>query len=63
MGIEGSAPTALVQVTVQADWTDVISEALRLNSTGTFWVSCYKRGTVFCQVQLPSRMKREENRQ
>ncbi|KAF9123339.1 Proteasomal ATPase-associated factor 1 [Mortierella sp. 14UC] len=45
MGIEGSAPTALVQVTVQADWTDVITDALRLNSTGTFWVSCYKRGS------------------
>ncbi|KAF9544288.1 Proteasomal ATPase-associated factor 1 [Mortierella hygrophila] len=45
MGIEGSAPTALVQVTVQADWTDVIADALRLNSTGTFWVSCYKRGS------------------
>lgn len=45
MGIEGSAPTALVQVTVQADWTDVIADALRHNSTGTFWVSCYKRGS------------------
>ncbi|KAG0367931.1 Proteasomal ATPase-associated factor 1 [Mortierella sp. AD032] len=45
MGIEGSAPTALVQVTVQADWTDVVADALRLNSTGTFWVSCYKRGS------------------
>ncbi|KAF9099477.1 Proteasomal ATPase-associated factor 1 [Mortierella sp. AD031] len=45
MGIEGSAPTALVQVTVQADWTDVVADALRLNSTGSFWVSCYKRGS------------------
>ncbi|KAG0278836.1 Proteasomal ATPase-associated factor 1 [Linnemannia gamsii] len=45
MGIEGSAPTTLVQVTVQADWTDVIADALRLNSTGTFWVSSYKRGS------------------
>ncbi|KAG0272762.1 Proteasomal ATPase-associated factor 1 [Linnemannia exigua] len=45
MGIEGSTPTALVQVTVQADWTDVVADALRLNSTGTFWVSCYKRGS------------------
>ncbi|KAG0300857.1 Proteasomal ATPase-associated factor 1 [Linnemannia gamsii] len=45
MGIEGSAPTTLIQVTVQADWTDVIADALRLSSTGTFWVSCYKRGS------------------
>jgi len=46
MGIEGNSPTPLVQVTVQADWTDVVAEALRLNSTGSFWVSCYKRGTM-----------------
>ncbi|KAG0052943.1 Proteasomal ATPase-associated factor 1 [Gryganskiella cystojenkinii] len=45
MGIDGISPTALVQVTVQADWTDVVAEALRLNSTGSFWVSCYKRGS------------------
>ncbi|KAF9991876.1 hypothetical protein BGZ79_003876, partial [Entomortierella chlamydospora] len=45
MGIEGISPTTLVQVTVQADWTDVVTEVLRLNSTGTFWVSCYKRGS------------------
>ncbi|KAF9931543.1 Proteasomal ATPase-associated factor 1 [Modicella reniformis] len=45
MGIEGSPPTALVQITVQADWTDVVTEALRSNSTGTFWISCYKRGS------------------
>ncbi|GJJ69971.1 proteasomal ATPase-associated factor 1 [Entomortierella parvispora] len=45
MGIEGNSPTTLVQVTVQADWTDVVAEALRLNSTGSFWVSCYKRGS------------------
>ncbi|KAI8594868.1 WD40-repeat-containing domain protein [Dissophora ornata] len=44
MGIEGNPPTALVQVTVQADWTDVVAEVLRQNSTGTFWISCYKRG-------------------
>ncbi|KAF9434866.1 Proteasomal ATPase-associated factor 1 [Entomortierella beljakovae] len=46
MGIEGSPPTALVQVTVQADWTDVITEVLKNNSTSTFWVSCYKRGSA-----------------
>ncbi|KAF8929427.1 hypothetical protein BGZ58_008951, partial [Dissophora ornata] len=44
MGIEGNPPTALVQVTVQADWTDVVAEVLRQNSIGTFWISCYKRG-------------------
>ncbi|KAF9396163.1 Proteasomal ATPase-associated factor 1 [Mortierella sp. AD011] len=35
MGIEGISPTTLVQVTVQADWTDVVTEVLRLNSTGS----------------------------
>ncbi|KAF9116968.1 Proteasomal ATPase-associated factor 1 [Mortierella sp. AM989] len=45
MGIEGIPPTTLVQVTVQADWTDVVTEVLRLNSTGTFWISCYKQGS------------------
>ncbi|KAF9945489.1 Proteasomal ATPase-associated factor 1, partial [Mortierella alpina] len=45
MGIEANSPTALMQVTVQSDWTDVVAEVLRLNSTGTFWVSCYKRGS------------------
>ncbi|KAF9954222.1 Proteasomal ATPase-associated factor 1 [Mortierella alpina] len=45
MGIEANFPTALMQVTVQSDWTDVIAEVLRLNSTGTFWVSCYRRGS------------------
>jgi len=44
MGIEANSPTALMQVTVQSDWTDVVAEVLRLKSTGTFWVSCYKRG-------------------
>ncbi|CAO3569293.1 unnamed protein product [Mortierella alpina] len=44
MGIEANSPTALMQATVQLDWTDVVAEVLRLNSTGTFWVSCYKRG-------------------
>ncbi|KAF9564994.1 hypothetical protein EC968_004293 [Mortierella alpina] len=45
MGIEANSPTTLMQVTVQSDWTDVIAEVLRLNSTGSFWVSCYKRGS------------------
>ncbi|KAF8986481.1 Proteasomal ATPase-associated factor 1 [Entomortierella lignicola] len=45
MGIEGIHPAILVQVTVQADWTDVVTEVLRQNSSGTFWISCYKRGS------------------
>ncbi|KAF9189495.1 Proteasomal ATPase-associated factor 1 [Haplosporangium sp. Z 767] len=45
MGIEVGAPAALIQVTVQADWTEVVAEVLRLNSTDTFWVSCYRQGT------------------
>ncbi|KAK3811991.1 MAG: WD40-repeat-containing domain protein [Benniella sp.] len=45
MGIEANPPTALVQTTVQADWTEVVTDALRLGSTGTFWISCYKRGS------------------
>ncbi|KAF9361255.1 Proteasomal ATPase-associated factor 1 [Mortierella sp. AD094] len=35
MGIEILSPTTLVQVTVQVDWTDVVTEVLRLNSTGS----------------------------
>ncbi|KAG0259823.1 Proteasomal ATPase-associated factor 1 [Mortierella polycephala] len=45
MGIEVGTPATLIQVTVQADWTEVVAEVLRLNSTGTFWVSCYRRGS------------------
>ncbi|KAF9905957.1 Proteasomal ATPase-associated factor 1, partial [Lobosporangium transversale] len=45
MGIDANPPTPLVQVTVQADWTDLIAEVLRHNSTGTFWISCYRRGS------------------
>ncbi|KAF8932935.1 Proteasomal ATPase-associated factor 1 [Haplosporangium bisporale] len=45
MGIESILPVALVQVTVQADWTDVVADVLRLNSVASFWVSCYKRGS------------------
>ncbi|KAF9577734.1 hypothetical protein BGW38_006861 [Lunasporangiospora selenospora] len=45
MGIDAHPPNIVVQVTVQADWTEVVSDALRHNSTGTFWVSCYYRGS------------------
>ncbi|KAF9318957.1 hypothetical protein BG003_010261 [Podila horticola] len=45
MGIESILPAPVVQVTVQADWTDVVADVLRLNSTASFWVSCYKRGS------------------
>ncbi|KAF9417670.1 hypothetical protein BGZ94_009905 [Podila epigama] len=45
MGIESILPIAVVQVTVQADWTDVVADVLRLNNTASFWVSCYKRGS------------------
>ncbi|KAF9297284.1 hypothetical protein BGZ74_009940 [Mortierella antarctica] len=45
MGIESIPPAVVVQVTVQADWTDVVADVLRLNNTASFWVSCYKRGS------------------
>ncbi|KAG0017413.1 Proteasomal ATPase-associated factor 1 [Podila clonocystis] len=45
MGMESILPVAVVQVTVQADWTDVVADVLRLNNTASFWVSCYKRGS------------------
>ncbi|KAF9327477.1 hypothetical protein BG006_009226, partial [Podila minutissima] len=45
MGIESIPPAVVVQVTVQADWTDVVADVLRLGNTASFWVSCYKRGS------------------
>ncbi|KAG0238293.1 Proteasomal ATPase-associated factor 1 [Mortierella sp. GBA43] len=45
MSTAATPPTVLVQTTVQADWTDVVAETLRHNTTGTFWISCYKQGS------------------
>ncbi|KAG0237740.1 hypothetical protein BGW42_000146 [Actinomortierella wolfii] len=44
MGIESVLPSPLVQVTVQADWTDVVAEVLKYHTPQSFWISCYLRG-------------------
>ncbi|KAF9970138.1 hypothetical protein BGZ73_007262, partial [Actinomortierella ambigua] len=44
MGMESVLPPPLVQVTVQADWTDVVTEVIKYQTPQSFWVSCYLRG-------------------
>lgn len=58
MGIESILPVTLVQVTVQADWTDVVADVLRLNSTASFWVSCYKRGVFAVRTEIEQKYNR-----
>ena len=43
---ELTRPIIVPLTTVQADWTEVVSDVVRgVIASGSFWVSCYRKGS------------------